>query len=86
MLLRKLISDVEEENSRLANTKLSLEESCEQVITFYTLVSIKRQHILITYNVFLQLNSNITEKSNDMKKLREHIRKLDEQLDSNMQV
>lgn len=31
MLLRKLISDVEEENSRLANMKLSLEESCEQV-------------------------------------------------------
>lgn len=31
MLLRKLISDVEEENSRLANMKLSLEESSEQV-------------------------------------------------------
>jgi len=31
MLLRKLISDVEEENSRLANLKLSLDESCEQV-------------------------------------------------------
>lgn len=31
MLLRKLISNVEEENSRLANMKLSLEESCEQV-------------------------------------------------------
>ncbi|XP_054874134.1 kinetochore protein NDC80 homolog isoform X2 [Amphiprion ocellaris] len=31
MLLRKLISDVEEENSRLTNAKLSLEEACEQV-------------------------------------------------------
>ncbi|XP_055018120.1 kinetochore protein NDC80 homolog isoform X2 [Boleophthalmus pectinirostris] len=31
MPLRKLISDVEEENSRLANVKLSLEESVEQV-------------------------------------------------------
>lgn len=31
MLLRKLVSDVEEENSRLANVKLSLEETCEQV-------------------------------------------------------
>lgn len=31
MVLRKLISDVEEDNSRLANMKLSLEESCEQV-------------------------------------------------------
>ncbi|XP_029998550.1 kinetochore protein NDC80 homolog [Sphaeramia orbicularis] len=31
MLLRKLISNVEEENSRLTNMKLSLEESCEQV-------------------------------------------------------
>uniref|UniRef100_A0A3Q4BDR6 Kinetochore protein NDC80 n=1 Tax=Mola mola TaxID=94237 RepID=A0A3Q4BDR6_MOLML len=61
MLLRKLVSDVEEENSRLANTHLSLEESCEQV------------------------NSNILDKSNDMKQLREQIRKLDEQLDSEMQ-
>lgn len=34
MLLRKLISDVEEENGRLANMKLSLEESCEQVTLF----------------------------------------------------
>ena len=31
MLLRKLIGDVEEENSRFANMKLSLEESSEQV-------------------------------------------------------
>lgn len=29
--LRKLISDMEEENSQLAYMKLSLEESCEQV-------------------------------------------------------
>ncbi|XP_028433850.1 LOW QUALITY PROTEIN: kinetochore protein NDC80 homolog [Perca flavescens] len=61
MLLRKLVSDVEEENSRLANMKVSLEESCEQV------------------------NSNILDKSNDLKHLREQIRKLDERLDSNMQ-
>uniref|UniRef100_A0A8C9Z888 Kinetochore protein NDC80 n=1 Tax=Sander lucioperca TaxID=283035 RepID=A0A8C9Z888_SANLU len=62
MVLRKLLSDVEEENSRLANMKLSLEESCEQV------------------------NSNILDKSNDLKQMREQIRKLDERLDSNMQV
>ncbi|CAJ1068915.1 kinetochore protein NDC80 homolog [Xyrichtys novacula] len=61
MLLKKLVSDVEEENSRLANSKLSLEESCEQV------------------------NCYIMEKSNDLKQLREQIRKLDEQLDSDMQ-
>ncbi|XP_054630805.1 kinetochore protein NDC80 homolog [Dunckerocampus dactyliophorus] len=30
-LLRKLVSDVEEENSRLANMKLSLQETCEQL-------------------------------------------------------
>ncbi|XP_061586004.1 kinetochore protein NDC80 homolog isoform X2 [Cololabis saira] len=61
ILLRKLISDVEEENSRLANSKLSLDESCEQV------------------------NSNIMDKSNDLKQLREQIRKLDEHLDGGMQ-
>lgn len=61
MLLRKLISDVEEENSRLTNLKLSLEESCEQV------------------------NSNIVDKSNDLKQIKEQIRKLDERLDINMQ-
>ncbi|KAM4745074.1 kinetochore protein NDC80 homolog isoform 2-T2 [Anableps anableps] len=61
MLLRKLISDVEEENSRLSNLKLSLEESCEQV------------------------NSNIVDKSNDLKQIREQIRKLDERLDADMQ-
>ncbi|XP_068167347.1 kinetochore protein NDC80 homolog [Antennarius striatus] len=61
MLLTKFISDVEEENSRLANMNLSLEESSEQV------------------------NSNIMDKSNDMKQLREQIRKLDEQLDCEMQ-
>ncbi|XP_077379066.1 kinetochore protein NDC80 homolog [Festucalex cinctus] len=53
-LLRKLINDVEEERSRLSNSKFSLEESCEQ------------------------LNSNILEKENDLKKLREQIRKVDE--------
>ncbi|XP_034548550.1 kinetochore protein NDC80 homolog isoform X2 [Notolabrus celidotus] len=61
MLLRKLVSDVEEENSRLANMKLSLDESCEQV------------------------DSNIMDKSNDLKLLREQIRKLDERLDCDMQ-
>lgn len=61
MRLRKLISDMEEENSQLAHMKLSLEESCEQV------------------------NSNILDKSNDLKQLREQICKLDEQLDSGMQ-
>ncbi|XP_008322998.1 kinetochore protein NDC80 homolog [Cynoglossus semilaevis] len=61
ILLRKLVSDVEEENSRLTNTNLSLEESCEE------------------------LNSNICDKSNDLKQLREQIRKLEEQLDSDMQ-
>lgn len=38
MLLRKLISDVEEENSRLSNLKLSLEESCEQVAIVFLLL------------------------------------------------
>ncbi|KAM9857933.1 kinetochore protein NDC80 homolog [Aulostomus maculatus] len=61
MLLRKMISGVEEENSRLANMKLSMEDSCEQV------------------------NSNVLDKSNDLKQLKEQIRKLDERLDSDMQ-
>ncbi|XP_026178382.1 kinetochore protein NDC80 homolog [Mastacembelus armatus] len=61
MVLRKLISDVEEENNRLVNMNLSLEGSCEQV------------------------KSNVLDKSNDLKQLREQIRKLDERLDSNMQ-
>ncbi|XP_069555455.1 kinetochore protein NDC80 homolog [Brachyistius frenatus] len=61
MLLRKLIGDVEEENRHLADMKLSLEESCEQV------------------------NSNIIDKSNDRKQLREQIRKLDERLECDMQ-
>lgn len=61
MLLRKLVSDVEEESSRLTNAKLCLEVSNEQV------------------------NSNILDKANDLKQLKEQIRKLDEQLDSDMQ-
>ncbi|XP_041643741.1 kinetochore protein NDC80 homolog isoform X2 [Cheilinus undulatus] len=61
MLLVKRISDVEEENSRLTNMKLSLEESSEQ------------------------MDSNIMDKSNDLKQIREQIRKLDERLDSEMQ-
>uniref|UniRef100_A0A1A8F1U6 Kinetochore protein NDC80 n=2 Tax=Nothobranchius korthausae TaxID=1143690 RepID=A0A1A8F1U6_9TELE len=61
MLLKKMISDVEEENSRLTNSKLSLAESIEQ------------------------LNSNIMDKLNDMKLLKEQIRKLDEQLELDMQ-
>uniref|UniRef100_A0A3Q4H3H9 Kinetochore protein NDC80 n=1 Tax=Neolamprologus brichardi TaxID=32507 RepID=A0A3Q4H3H9_NEOBR len=61
MQLRKLVGDVEEENSRLTNMKLSLEESCEQV------------------------NSIITDKTNDLKQLREQIRKLDERLEGEKQ-
>ncbi|KAF7652995.1 hypothetical protein LDENG_00088960 [Lucifuga dentata] len=61
MLLRKLVSDVEEEKTRLTNMNLSLEESSDQV------------------------NSNIIDKSNDLKQLREQIRKLDERLDQDMQ-
>uniref|UniRef100_A0A1A8PPY8 Kinetochore protein NDC80 n=1 Tax=Nothobranchius rachovii TaxID=451742 RepID=A0A1A8PPY8_9TELE len=61
MLLKKMISNVEEENSRLTNSKLSLVESIEQ------------------------LNSNVMDKLNDMKLLKEQIRKLDEQLELDMQ-
>ncbi|KAF3851146.1 hypothetical protein F7725_012918 [Dissostichus mawsoni] len=61
MILRKLVADVEEENSRLANMKLSLEEFFEQV------------------------GCNILDKSNDLKNLKEQIRKVDERLDSDMQ-
>ncbi|XP_005722444.1 kinetochore protein NDC80 homolog [Pundamilia nyererei] len=61
MQLRKLVGDVEEENSQLTNEKLSLEESCEQV------------------------NSSITDKTNDLKQLREQIRKLDERLEGEKQ-
>ncbi|XP_038856697.1 kinetochore protein NDC80 homolog [Salvelinus namaycush] len=60
-LLRKLITDVDEECSRLTDMKLSLEESIEQV------------------------NSNISDKANDLKHLREQIRRLDEQLEQDMQ-
>uniref|UniRef100_A0A3Q3J9I7 Kinetochore protein NDC80 n=1 Tax=Monopterus albus TaxID=43700 RepID=A0A3Q3J9I7_MONAL len=62
VVLRKLISDVEEENSRLVNMNLSAEEAYEQVF-----------------------KSNILDKSNDLKQLKEQIRKVDERLDSNMQ-
>ncbi|KAL0979827.1 hypothetical protein UPYG_G00190310 [Umbra pygmaea] len=58
--LRKLIGDVEEECSRLTNTKLTLEESIEQV------------------------NSNISDKANDLKQLREQIRRLEVQLEQDM--
>nr|XP_020458027.1 kinetochore protein NDC80 homolog [Monopterus albus] len=61
VVLRKLISDVEEENSRLVNMNLSAEEAYEQ------------------------FKSNILDKSNDLKQLKEQIRKVDERLDSNMQ-
>ncbi|XP_071369587.1 kinetochore protein NDC80 homolog [Centroberyx affinis] len=59
--IQKLISNVEEENSRLAMMKLSLDESIEQV------------------------NSNFLDKSNDLKQLREQIRRLDERLEHDMQ-
>eukprot|EP00063_Salmo_salar_P053221 XP_014028056.1 PREDICTED: kinetochore protein NDC80 homolog [Salmo salar] len=61
-LLRKLITDVDEECSRLTDMKLSLEESIEQV------------------------NSNISDKANDLKQLREQIRRLDEQLEQDIQL
>lgn len=94
ILLRKLVSDVEEENSRLTNTNLSLEESCEEVnLTFMFLIlwylCFADFHLsFISFCVCnpIQLNSNICDKSNDLKQLREQIRKLEEQLDSDMQV
>nr|XP_054587491.1 kinetochore protein NDC80 homolog isoform X2 [Nothobranchius furzeri] len=61
MLLKKMISNVEEESSRLTNSRLSLVESMEQ------------------------LNSNVMDKLNDVKLLKEQIRKLDEQLELDMQ-
>ncbi|KAJ3603968.1 hypothetical protein NHX12_028709 [Muraenolepis orangiensis] len=60
MPLRKLIGNVEEESSRLANAKLTLEESIEQV------------------------NCNFLDKSNDLKQLREQIRKVDERLEQDI--
>ncbi len=114
MLLRKLVSDVEEENSRLANMKLSLEESCEQVtnhfhyftfslsdhitkvffkILFFFKLIFKvwfdqiSQFKIININVrVFKVSSNILDKTNDIKQLREQIRKLDERLDCDMQV
>lgn len=59
--LRNMITDVEEELTKLANKKLSLEESSEQV------------------------KSDIVEKVNDKKQLKEQIRKLDERLENDMQ-
>lgn len=105
MLLRKLISDVEEENSRLANMKLSLEESCEQVTDlFFALTELKLIFPIIIF-IFVdhwkavseklqiiirvcivKVNSNTIDKSNDIKQLREQIRKLDERFDCEMQV
>ncbi|CAL8346188.1 unnamed protein product [Lota lota] len=61
MRLRDLIGNVEEEGSRLANQKLSVEESIEQV------------------------NCNLLDKSNDLKQLREHIRKLDQRVEQDME-
>ncbi|KAG7269391.1 hypothetical protein CRUP_008395 [Coryphaenoides rupestris] len=58
--LRNLITNVEEETSRLANAKLSMEESIDQ------------------------LNCNILDKSNDLKPLREQIRKVDQRLEHDM--
>lgn len=90
MRLRKLISDMEEENSQLAHMKLSLEESCEQVTSSVLTMS---QCIFASWGKevkhffwFFKVNSNILDKSNDLKQLREQICKLDEQLDSGMQV
>ncbi|XP_015229765.1 PREDICTED: kinetochore protein NDC80 homolog [Cyprinodon variegatus] len=61
ILLKKMISDVEEAHSRLVNLKFRLVQSGEQI------------------------GSNIVDKSNDLKQIREQIRKFDEQLDANMQ-
>nr|XP_061804257.1 kinetochore protein NDC80 homolog [Nerophis lumbriciformis] len=57
-LLKKLISDVEDERSKLSNAKFSLEDSHEQV------------------------NSNVLDKKNDLKQLKEQIRKEDERWDA----
>ncbi|CAB1317232.1 unnamed protein product [Coregonus sp. 'balchen'] len=59
--LKKMITDVEEECSRLKNKTFVLEESMEQV------------------------NSNISEKANDLKQLRAQIRRVDKQLEHHMQ-
>lgn len=81
---------MEEENSQLAHMKLSLEESCEQVTSSVLTMSHcccmleqrgKKKCIFV-----FKVNSNILDKSNDLKQLREQIGKLDEQLDSGMQV
>ncbi|KAM9821953.1 kinetochore protein NDC80 homolog [Syngnathus typhle] len=58
VLLRKLTNDVEEDRNLLSNSKFSLEESYEQVI------------------------SNIFDKENDRKQLREQIRKVDDRWDA----
>lgn len=90
MRLRKLIGDMEEENSQLAHMKLSLEESCEQVtssvLTMSQCCCKLEQRGKTFYLCFFKVNSNILDKSNDLKQLREQIGKLDEQLDSGMQV
>lgn len=52
MLLRKLISDVEEENSRLSNLKLSLDESNEQVTTMLFLL---HNSSLQQYNIYFKV-------------------------------
>lgn len=41
---------------------------------------------MVVFVCVFKVNSNILDKSNDMKQLREQIRKLDERLDSDMQV
>ncbi|KAJ8246489.1 hypothetical protein GJAV_G00268390 [Gymnothorax javanicus] len=58
---RDMISHIDEERTRLANKKLSLEEAVEQ------------------------LNSNLADKTNDVKQLKEKIRRVDEQLEYEMQ-
>lgn len=92
--LRKLICDKEEENSQLAHMKLSLEESCEQVpssvgtITqvFFSAGGKELKHFICSSVRYLKVTSNILDKSNDLKQLREQICRLDEQLGSRMQV
>lgn len=59
--LRKMITDMEEQSGRLANKKLCVQESIDQ------------------------MTSNILDKNNQLKQLREQIHKLDERLEQDMQ-
>lgn len=104
-----MVGDVEEENSRLANMKLSLEDSCEQVRKRFFFIRLLTHSFTKTLNTdterlfdpnwsqfqtinismcsfVFKVKSNILDKTNDIKQLREQIRKLDERLNCEMQV